>query len=76
MADEILKKIYDISNDEMKTATQEDFDNIQRRLRVTGKLVRVMRHIKPDLVPQPSSSFSVQLEESLDRYMKDEGIRA
>lgn len=71
----IGKNIYDISMDEMRAATQEDVDQYAKALQVSGKMVRVLRHLAPGLVPDAGPRFLDELDAWLDAFMKDNDIQ-
>lgn len=69
----IGKMVYDISKDEMKKATQEDVDNIFQSLQTSGRMVRALRKLQPELVPKSSDdgSFIKELDTRLKIYLME-----
>ena len=68
------KTIYDITTDEVREATQEDFDHMQRALQTSGKMVRVLRHLHPDLIPPSGPDFNERLDDALTRFLHGAGL--
>lgn len=73
----IGKMIYDINNDEMKEATQNDVDHMFEALQTSGLMVKTLRFLIPEIIPPSSSQSGVfikQLKANLNTYLRHKGI--
>lgn len=69
-------KIYDITTDETREATQADIDRLQDILQISGKMVRVLRYLRPGLVPESGPDFNLRLDDALIRFIQETGLQS